>query len=74
MQLKKSDKNQGLRQQLLAFSGMAFELLITIGIFTFIGIQIDKRIALKLPVATVVMCLFGLIVGFYFIFKQLKKL
>ena len=57
-----------------AFSGMAFELLITIGIFTVIGIQIDKRIALKLPVATVVMCLFGLAVGFYFIFKQLKKL
>jgi F0F1-type ATP synthase assembly protein I len=73
MKPKQPTNNKSLSAQLLEFSGMAFEMLIIIGLFVAIGLFIDKKTAFKFPIFTVIMSLVGLSVSFYQIFKRLKN-
>ncbi len=60
----------------LSFVGMAFQMIVTILIFTFLGLQADKMnwIKSRIPVFTLVGVFMGLGVSFYSIFKSLKNL
>jgi F0F1-type ATP synthase assembly protein I len=73
MKPKQPTNNKSLSAQLLEFSGMAFEMLIIIGLFVVIGLFIDKKTAFNFPIFTVIMSLVGLSVSFYQIFKRLKN-
>lgn len=54
----------------LQYSGMAFEMLATIGIFAAGGYFLDKKMNLEFPIATILLTLLGLAVAFYRIYKQ----
>ncbi|MEZ5054875.1 MAG: AtpZ/AtpI family protein [Chitinophagales bacterium] len=56
----------------LIYSGMALEMFAIIGVFTWLGILIDKKWQLS-PLFTLVFLLFGLCISFYLIFKQINK-
>lgn len=73
MTQKLPPNNKPLSAQLLEFSGMAFEMLIIIGIFVFLGRLIDKKVILQLPIFTIIFSLLGLAVSFYQVFKRLQK-
>jgi F0F1-type ATP synthase assembly protein I len=60
----------------LSFVGMAFQMIATILVFTFLGLQADKMdwIKSRFPIFTLVGIFAGLGVSFYSIFKSLKNL
>ncbi len=61
----------------LSFVGMAFQMITTIVLFTFLGFEADKRkifIQTHIPVFTLVGVFLGLAISFYFVFKSLKNL
>ncbi|MBP6155123.1 MAG: AtpZ/AtpI family protein [Chitinophagales bacterium] len=57
----------------LIYSGMAIEMFAIIGVFSFVGVQIDQRTHTS-PLFTLILILFGLALAFYLIFKQLNQL
>jgi F0F1-type ATP synthase assembly protein I len=71
--MSKQTDIKSFRTQLLEFSGIAFEMLIVIGLFVFIGFQIDKRMVFQFPIATVGFCLLGFAMALYIVFKRLQK-
>jgi len=73
MKPKPPANNKSLNAQLLEFSGMAFEMLVIIGIFVLLGRFIDKKITLEIPLFTIVLCIVGLAASFYQIFRRLQK-
>ncbi len=61
----------------LSFVGMAFQMIATIVLFTFLGFQADKRggwLQTKFPVFTLLGVFCGMGISFYSIFKSLKNL
>jgi F0F1-type ATP synthase assembly protein I len=55
----------------LAYSGMAFEMFGTIGIFTALGWFLDKKLHTS-PVLVIIFLFLGLTGAFYRIYKQLN--
>ena len=65
---KKKEKNQYLKY--VVFSGMAFQMGITIALFTYIGILLDEKFPNDLNIYTVIFSLIGVIGSIYIIVKQ----
>jgi len=57
----------------LKYSGMAFEMLAIIAVFTFIGKWIDDKYQLDPPIATVIFALLAVVVALYLTLKDLMK-
>ncbi len=60
----------------LAFVGMAFQMIASIVLFTFLGFQADKTewVNTRFPLFTLLGVFSGLGISFYSIFKSLKNL
>ena len=54
------------------YTGMAFQMLIVIGVFTFAGYKLDHWLHLKYPVFTIVLILLSVITSLYAIIRSLK--
>jgi hypothetical protein len=55
------------------YSGMAFQMLATIGLFTFIGYQIDKNRKSDQPLFTALLGFLGVVVSLYMTIRSLTK-
>lgn len=70
-QKKTTNNNKPLRHQLIEFSGMAFEMLIIIGLFVYLGSLLDKKLQLGFPIGIILFCIIGFGIAIYFILKKL---
>ena len=57
----------------LKYSNMAFQMAITIGLFVFVGYELDKYFALKQPICTIVFSLLGVALALYSVIKDFIK-
>ena len=55
------------------YSGVAFQMIATIGLFTFIGYEIDKSAHHDMQWVTALLSLTGVCLSIFFTIKQLSK-
>jgi F0F1-type ATP synthase assembly protein I len=55
------------------YSGIGFEMLAIIGIFTFAGWKLDQWLKNKFPVFLLILSLSGVCIGIYTVIKRLLK-
>jgi F0F1-type ATP synthase assembly protein I len=67
------DQNKKDVNNFAKYSGMAFQMLVTIGLFTFIGYQIDKRYKRDQPLFTALLGFVGVVVSLFMIIRSLTK-
>ncbi len=68
-----SDQDKKEINNFAKYSGMAFQMLATIGVFTFIGYQIDKKYKGEQPVFTALLGFVGVIVSLFMTIRSLTK-
>ncbi|HOF16049.1 MAG TPA: AtpZ/AtpI family protein [Bacteroidales bacterium] len=71
--MSKQEKFQKMSSSYLKYTGMAFQMLAIILLFTFGGIKLDKCLVLSFPIFTVVLSLTGVILGIYVGVKDFFK-
>ena len=57
----------------LKFTGMGFQMLATIGLFTFIGYKIDESAQHTTKWVTAILSLAGVFVSLYLVIRSLKE-
>ncbi|MES2387796.1 MAG: AtpZ/AtpI family protein [Bacteroidota bacterium] len=57
----------------IRFSGLAFQMLATIGLACWGGIKLDAMLGWKTPIATVILSLAGVGISMYVVIKDLSK-
>jgi ATP synthase protein I len=57
----------------MRFSGIAFEMLATIGVGTYGGYLLDEYLELSFPVFLVSLSMLSLLVSLYLLYKRLPK-
>jgi len=55
------------------YSAISFQMLATIGLFTFAGYKLDEYKQSRVPVFTAILSLVGVIISLYQVVKQLNK-
>lgn len=55
------------------YSGLGFQMIAIIGVFTFIGYKIDQNMDNQKPVLTAILSLLGVCVSLYSVIKSVKK-
>jgi F0F1-type ATP synthase assembly protein I len=54
------------------YTGLAFQMLAVIGVFTFIGYKLDRWLELSYPIFTIVLIFLSVIASLYSIIRGLK--
>jgi F0F1-type ATP synthase assembly protein I len=67
-------KQQANTNTILRFSGMAFQMALTIGAAIWLGRYIDQRLQFNKPWATLGLALVGVILALYNVIKDLNRL
>ncbi len=70
---KKSDSDKGKLQSYLKYSGLAFQMLMVLGIAAYAGMRLDAYIGNKNPWFTIVFMLLGVIGSIYKIIISVMK-
>ena len=65
-------KAQGKYNAVLKYSGLAFQMIALVLIFTYGGYKLDQYLELKIPVFTIVFILAALFGFFYKLMRDLK--
>jgi F0F1-type ATP synthase assembly protein I len=68
-----SDQNKKEINNFAKYSGMAFQMLATIGVFTFIGYLIDKGNKSGQPLFAALLGFVGVVVSLFMIIRSLTK-
>ncbi len=55
------------------YSGMGFQMISVIGVFTFIGYEIDKHRNASTPLYTAFFSLAGVFISLYLVIRSVKK-
>jgi hypothetical protein len=55
------------------YAGIGFQMIAVIGLFTFIGYQLDERRAAELPLFTALFSLTGVCIALYQVIKTVTK-
>lgn len=71
--MQENQKTKNPFHNYVIFSGIAIQMGVTISIFTYIGIWIDKKISNEYSIFTVTFSLLGVIGSLYLIIKQVIK-
>jgi hypothetical protein len=66
-------KNKKLKSY-VQYSGLGFQMIAIIGIFTFAGIKLDENQGLKTPIYTAFLSLVGVLIALYTVLKSLKNI
>ncbi len=69
---QKNHLNKGL-QDFGKYSGLAFQMLVIIGVMTWLGVKLDKVLGLSTPVFTIILSLLGVFAGIYTAIKDFIK-
>ena len=70
----KENKQKKDASNFAKYSGIAFQMLATIGIMTFIGYKIDENRASKQPIFTAIFGLIGVLVSLIQVVRSLNKI
>ena len=72
---KDSDKkgNGNSLSKYAYYSGLGFQMIAIIGVFTFIGYKIDQNTDNQKPVLTAIFSLLGVCISLYTVIKSVKK-
>ncbi|RZK43665.1 MAG: AtpZ/AtpI family protein [Hymenobacter sp.] len=57
----------------IKYSGMGFQMIVILGIFSFAGYKIDQYLQHQVQWVTAIMALTGIFVSLYIVFKSLKS-
>ena len=68
----KEDKNKGINNY-VKYSAVGFQMLATIGLFTFIGYKIDKSRSSSQPIFTALISLIGVVISLLQVIRQINK-
>lgn len=66
---QKNRLNKGL-QDFGKYSALAFQMIIIIGVMTWLGVKLDKIFGLTTPVFTIILSLLGVFAGIYTAIKD----
>ena len=64
-----SEHRSGLSDY-VRYTGMGFQMLAVIGLFTWAGIKLDEKWSLEKPLFTAIMAMIGVIIGIYSALKD----
>jgi len=72
---EKEEKNKGKRalNSYAYYSGMGFQMIAVIGIFAFIGYQIDEGRGSNTPIFTAFLSLAGVCASMYLVIRSVNK-
>lgn len=73
MENKKDDDEDKKMGNLAKFSAIGFQMIATIGLFTFIGYKIDEHRKSKTPIITATFALVGVSIALYQAIKQATR-
>lgn len=74
--MKEKEKPQTKKQvpnSYIKYSGIGFQMIGIIGVFTYAGIKLDQYQQTKTPIYTCLLSLLGVIISLYVIIKGLKS-
>lgn len=71
-QKKKKQSLKGFNSY-IKYSGLAFQMIGIIGLFTFAGYKIDEYLKSKTPIITGISSLIGVIISIYIVIRDLNK-
>ncbi len=57
----------------IKYSGLGFQMIGVIGVFTYAGYKLDEAQQTKTPIYTGISSLFGVLISLYIVFKSLKS-
>jgi len=75
MEEKQGNKKEGGNNlsKYAYYSGMGFQMIAIIGVFTFIGMKIDEKRQSDKPIFTALLSLLGVCVSLYSVIKSVNK-
>ncbi|MCO4293509.1 AtpZ/AtpI family protein [Solitalea sp. MAHUQ-68] len=73
MEKPTDEKRRALLRSYARYSGMGFQMIAIIGAFAFGGVKLDEYVKGEHPWFTILGCLLGIALSFYFIIKQLQE-
>lgn len=62
-----------LMRKLIKYTSIPFEFFILIGGGAWLGSFLDKKFGIEHNILTVIFAIFGLVIGFYHVYKSLKN-
>lgn len=68
-----NNQNKNKATNFAKYSGIAFQMLATIGVFSFIGYKIDENRASSKMIFTAILGLVGVVVSLFSIIRSLNK-
>lgn len=78
--MSQENNSQKKKKQLLSnansyikYSGLAFQMIGIIGVFTYVGYKIDESRQSKTPVITAFLSLVGVVIALYVVLRGLNK-
>lgn len=73
MNKNKGDNDSNAGQGYLKYSGMAFQMIAIIGLFTYAGYKIDEHAQHQTKWVTAILSLTGVFISLYVIIKSVKE-
>lgn len=75
MEEKQSNKKDGgnALTKYAYYSGLGFQMIAIIGVFTFIGVKVDEKMENDKPIFTALLSLLGVCVSLYSVIKSVNK-
>ena len=75
LQKKSADpeKKENRLSKYANYSGLGFQMIAIIGVFTYIGYKIDQNRESQKPIFTAVLSLIGVCVSLYSVIRSIKK-
>lgn len=73
MDNNKPDRDDGPGNSYLKYSGMAFQMIVTIGIFTYAGYKIDQAANHQTKWVTAILSLAGVFASLYLVIRSVKS-
>jgi len=70
---KKQQEEKPVHNSYIKYSGLGFQMIGIIGVFTYIGYQLDHYQQLKTPIYTGLLSFLGVIISIYIVIKGLKS-
>ncbi|TAE39758.1 MAG: AtpZ/AtpI family protein [Sphingobacteriales bacterium] len=73
METQNKQPNNNKIKSYVQYSGLVFQMMGIIGLFTFAGYKLDQNQASKTPIYTAILSLLGVCISLYMVIKSLKK-
>jgi F0F1-type ATP synthase assembly protein I len=73
METQNKQPNNNKIKSYVQYSGLVFQMMGIIGLFTVAGYKLDQNQASKTPIYTAVLSLLGVCISLYMVIKSLKK-